>query len=268
MLTVALLDGVISSLMTCHPIGANTDGASNAQQNQECTALAGPILTSLIASVDFLDNHGEAVTGVFTIVLAVFTGRLWYSTEKLWSVTNQSVELARNEFLSSHRPQMRLKHMWLTDDTAWRLGGALEVNLDIVNIGNTEGLITWVNYISILLPPGQRLPQRPPYDEMPFGPDMRITRFGTFLQLGAGVTLARPVCDGTILDPQQIHDVLWGQQRLFLIGTIEYFDQGQGLRQTAFCRRLTFNAYPPTPGDLGRFDKEDDPDYEFEEWSN
>jgi hypothetical protein len=66
---------------------------------------------------------------------------------------------------------------------------------------------------------------------------------------------------------------------LYLIGTIEYFDvirdvrnpDGRiigGLRQTAFGRRLTFISYPPTPGDFGRFDKQNDPDYEFEEWEN
>jgi hypothetical protein len=156
--------------------------------------------------------------------------------------------------------------MWLTDNAAWRINGPLEVNLDIVNIGNTEGLVTWVNYISILLPTGQHLPQRPPYDDMPFGPDMRITRFWTNTRLRAGITLARPVCDGTILDTPQVLDVLNGRQRLLLIGTIEYFDQAGGLRQTGFCRRLTFSAYPPAVGDWGRFDKEDDPDYEFEEW--
>jgi hypothetical protein len=204
----------------------------------------------------------------FTLALALSTIGLWLATIGLYRSNRKQIELARAEFLSSHRPRMRLKHMWLTDDTAWRLNGPIEVNLDIVNIGNTEGLISWINYISILLPVGQRLPQRPPYDEMPFGPNMRITRFRTFIQLGAGITLPRPVCDGTILDAQQVHDVLWGVQRLFLIGTIEYHDRGGGLRQTAFCRRLVFNAYPPAAGDLGRFDVENDPDYEFEEWEN
>lgn len=214
------------------------------------------------------------ITAAFTVVLAVFTGRLWLSTEKLWGVTNDSVQLATREFISAHRPKMRLKHIWLTDETglmndrAWRLGEPIEVNLDIVNVGNTEGYITWINYISLIIPTNERLPQRPPYDEMPFGPDMRITRFRTNWPLPAGITLARPVCDGTILDPQQVHDVLWGVQRLFLVGTIEYADRGGGLRQTAFCRRLTFNHYPPTIGDMGRLDKENDPDYEFEEWED
>jgi hypothetical protein len=274
-LLVALFDGVISSLITCHPITTNSSGGTDTQKQQECTALAGPLLMSLTAIVGFFDAHGEAVAAVFTIVLAAFTGRLWYSTEKLWSVTNVSVQLARSEFISSHRPRMRLKHMWLMHDTAWRLGGPVEVNLDIVNIGNTDGVVTWINYESILLPINQRLPQRPPYDEMPFGPDMRITRFRTFALVQPGRTLPRPVCDGRILSDQDVHDVLWEHRRLYLIGTIEYVDAAagvddaeRGLRQTAFCRRLSFNTYPPAVGDLGRFEIEKDPDYEFEEWGN
>jgi hypothetical protein len=50
-----------------------------------------------------------------------------------------------------------------------------------------------------------------------------------------------------------------------LLGTIEYWDGGGGLRQTAFCRRLTYKAYPPADWDMGRFDVENDPDYEYED---
>jgi len=266
-LIVAVLDGVFSSLITCHPVGADASHGTNPQQNQQCSALAGPLLTTLIAFVDFLDKHGEAVTGFFTIVLAVFTGRLWFSTEKLWGVTDASVQLARNEFISSHRPRMRLKHIWFTNDTDWRLGRPLEVNLDLVNIGNTPAHITWINYESIILPTGIRLPQRPPYDEMPFGPDLRITRFRAEADLRPGITLARQVCDGLILDDQGVHDILWGEKKLYLIGTIEYWDAA-GLRQTAFCRRLAFNTYPPAVGDFGRFEIENDRDYEYEEWGD
>jgi|SRR5271166_223641 len=189
----------------------------------------------------------------FTIVLAVVS----YVQAKLIRGT---LELARAEFRSTHRPRMRLKHAWFTDQTAWRLNGPLEINLDWVNIGNTNARITWINYQSLILPTGQRLPQRPPYDDGV----TQNTRFRTDSDLLSGITLKRPVCDG-ILNAQEVHDILWGSHRLYLIGTIEYWD-GAGLRQTAFCRRLTYNTYPP--GDLtdtGRFEIENDPDYEYED---
>jgi hypothetical protein len=51
---------------------------------------------------------------------------------------------------------------------------------------------------------------------------------------------------------------------LYLIGSIEYWDAA-GLRQTAFCRRLTYSEYPPKTLEVGRFEVENDPDYEYED---
>jgi len=162
-------------------------------------------------------------------------------------------------------PECVLKHAWFIDQTGWRRGGALEVNLDFVNIGNINARITWINYQSLILPTGERLPQRPPYDE-PVPPQFipPISRFRTEIDLTSGVTLARQVCDG-ILDQQEVHDILWGDRRLFLIGTIEYWDAAGRLRQTAFCRRFTYQSYPPASNDMGRFEIEADPDYEYED---
>jgi hypothetical protein len=115
----------------------------------------------------------------FTFVLAVSTIGLWGATVALYAAGRNQLQLARDEFLSSHRPRMRLKHVWLTHNTDWRLGRPLEVNLDVVNIGNTEGLISWINFESVLVPDGERLPQRPPYDEVPPGLDTRTSRFRT-----------------------------------------------------------------------------------------
>jgi hypothetical protein len=45
---------------------------------------------------------------VFTFFLVAFTYRLWKSTEKLWETTDASVKLAREEFITSHRPWLRV----------------------------------------------------------------------------------------------------------------------------------------------------------------
>src|SRR5262249_55907023 len=145
-----------------------------------------------------------------------------------------------------------------------RLGGPLEINLDFVNVGAGIARVTWINYQSILLLKSERLPQRPPYDEIPQSGG-RITRFRSDALITSGVTLPRRVCDG-ILDEKEVHDILWGERTLCLIGTIEYWDPGgTHLRQTAFCRRLTFQQYPPAFEDMGRFCIVKDPDYEYED---
>jgi hypothetical protein len=212
---------------------------------------------------------------LFTLALVIFTRELVRSTNRLWEAgerqlqfTNAALSLSRDEFLSSHRPRMRLKHAWFTDQTSWRLGGPLEINLDFVNVGNTDAYVQMVNYQSLLIPLGEKLPQRPPYDEVPSS-GIRITRFPTFVNppsgaLPSGTTFARQVCDG-ILSEQHVKDIIWGTQGLYLIGTVEYVDALRRIRQTAFCRRLTYQTYPPTIGDMGRFEVENDPDYEYED---
>ncbi len=232
---------------------------------------------------DYTDRLTWFTIGLFcTAVLqaALFIWQLWLIRDSLVEAkkasklaetgahtAQQQIELARAEFLSTHRPRMRLKHAWFTDQIAWRLAGPLEINLDFVNIGSGTAYVHWINYQSILLPKGERLPQRPPYDEIPPN-GLRITRFGSDAivnVVNSGVTLPRSVCDG-ILDDVEVHDILWGKRTLYLIGTIEYWDTvHKHLRQTAFCRSLTYQQYPPASGDMGRFSGIKDPDYEYED---
>jgi hypothetical protein len=242
------------------PCIINGSDYSYSTKHSECPT---PHVFFIVTMSRILEMGHEWLTALATVVIALFTATLWWSTRGMLRATNASIEVARQELFSSHRPQMRLKHAWFTDQTAWRLNGPLEVILDFVNIGNASARITWINYQSILLPKGARLPQRPPYDEAPPS-GVRITRFRIEGILPSGITFPREVCDG-ILDSQEVHDILWDVRTLYLIGTIEYWDTTNRLRQTAFCRRLTFMSYPPTANDMGRFEIEDDPDYEYED---
>jgi hypothetical protein len=49
----------------------------------------------------------------FTGILAVSTIVLWWSTRGLLRVTSESVKLARDEFLSTHRPKIRIQAVFL-----------------------------------------------------------------------------------------------------------------------------------------------------------
>jgi hypothetical protein len=229
----------ISWMATCEAVNDNT--AANYDYIKHCTAFGGPVVSILyfilVQTGLFLKSYEHELIAGFTVILAISTIGLWLSTKHLWTTTKAAVELANREFVSTHRPRMRLKHAWFMDQTAWRLNGPLEINLDFVNIGNSPAHIEWINYQSLILPTGHRLPQRPPYDEdVPIGAT-RISRFRTLADLPSGITIPRQVCDG-ILDAQEVHNILWGTHQLYLIGTIEYWDYA-GLRQTAFCRRLT-----------------------------
>ena len=150
LLGLVLLDAVISSLMTCHPISGVAGRAADPQEQQQCTALAGPMLVSSRAVVNFLDDHGEAVTGFFTIVLAIFTGRLWFSTEKLWQVTERGLlDLERAHIVPGFpRPVHPSAQKWV-------------VNVALSNAGRTFGIVKGV--FAQAVGPGQ-LPADPPAD--------------------------------------------------------------------------------------------------------
>jgi hypothetical protein len=236
----------------------------NHQQTGQESCARHHVLYVVAWYIGYWFNAAAAViTAIATGFIAWFTWTLRLSTDNLWEASKKQIELARVEFLSTHRPRMRIKHIWLVHPTNWRLNQPLEVNLDIVNIGEAAAQVTWINYQTLILPVGERLPQRPPYDEVPEGVGIRISRFPTNVIVLSGVTLNRTVCDG-ILNQQDVHDILWGNKRLYLIGTVEYV-HGAGLRQTAFCRRLTYTGHPPPVGDMGRFEVENDPDYEYED---
>jgi hypothetical protein len=221
------------------------------------------------ASLIFWWKHSfdkpDAYVALFTAILAISTIALWVSTRNLWKASRDQLDLARSEFISTHRPRMRIKHAWFTGDPlAWRVGGPLEVNLEFVNVGRSDAHVYMINYQSILLQKGDRLPQRPPYDEKPHS-GLRITRFPTHATVPSGVTLHRELCDG-ILSNHEVVEVIHGRQTLYLIGTIEYSDFLGRIRQTAFCRRFTYKTYPPREiTEFGRFEVEKDPDYEYED---
>jgi hypothetical protein len=244
-------------------ISATDQTKNNKSPNYKCPSFG----TLFVRKVfDVAHSRDKEVTALSTLAIALFTIILAVASGLQYLVLSKSIALARNEFISTHRPRIRLKHVWLEDEREWRLERPLEVNLDFVNIGGTIAHITWINYDTVLLRSALRLPQRPPYDETPFGPHMRISRFRTPIDLRSGITFTRTVSDGRTFTQAEIRDVLWGDQTLYLIGTIEYWDDPVlGLRQTGFCRRLSYNRYPADPDDWGRFDVVEDPDYEFED---
>ena len=82
------------------------------------------------------------ITDVF---LALFTGLLVVVTAVLVAVgisqssqLKQAVDASRNDFASTHRPKVRVKHLWLASDI-WQ-GESILVNLTLVNNGTADGV--------------------------------------------------------------------------------------------------------------------------------
>ena len=206
---------------------------------------------------------------VTDIYLAVFTGLLWFFTTALAFATIWQAWLTRNEFVSSHRPEIRLKLIWLASQDGRQFdpriiaGQPIVVRLDMVNVGHTSAHVQCINFVALILPMGQRLPQRPPYNDETIHQFFK-TYFPKF-KLLSGMTLTHAVADRlNIPSDEDAAGLRDGTRRLYCMGVIEYVDDSKRWRQTAFCRYLHFE-WPARSGDHGRFKKANEDDYEFQD---
>jgi hypothetical protein len=206
------------------------------------------------------------ITAISTFIIALFTGTLWWSTRGLLRVTNEALHFTNMEFTSTHRPALRLKHIWLAtpDGTQFfghiQAGTPITVSLDIVNIGNAAATLAFANFVTVIIAEDERLPQRPPYNEP------GITQFALGnSRLEIGITSTHAVSDRRVLTTEEIARIRHGEVRLYFIGTVAYLDDVRRPRQIAFCRYLKFDRRPARPTDTGRFEKIEDPDYEYQD---
>src|ERR1700687_3599169 len=191
----------------------------------------------------------------------------WQGIQLMRSVSaaKEATELGNREFISSHRPELRLKHIWISSQNGQDFSGQLQadvpimVRLDIANVGGTDAIIQLINLVTVVLEPNGRLPQRPPYNE----PGVQQFPVGRF-RLGRGITFTMAVSDGRVLNESDVDGIELGTKMLYFVGTVEYWDDLNALRQSAFCRRLEFSR-DDSGHTIGRFVKWNDPDYEYQD---
>ncbi len=68
-----------------------------------------------LAIADWLEHHNGAVTAIATIFIAIFTIVLACVTRKQARLTKHITNLARAEFLSTHRPKIMVRRFRMTD---------------------------------------------------------------------------------------------------------------------------------------------------------
>jgi hypothetical protein len=209
------------------------------------------------------DDNDKAVVATFTAVLAMSTIGLWLATNKLWRAgerqfgfTQQSIGLARDEFNATHRPKIRVKHLWLAGDI-WG-GETIVVNLAFVNNGTAEAIINEMGIKFVVVRKGQAIP----FD--PHIPAVRgVVIAGGRMSSGIGWRI-EGIEDGTVLTDAQNTAIQNGKAILYCIGYMSYLDASERMRITGFCRVLTF-ADDAIIAQNCRFRVFDDPDYEYED---
>jgi hypothetical protein len=197
--------------------------------------------------LDFLETYDGAVTAVATVVIATFTVVLALVTRRQARLTRESIELARAEFISTHRPKLVVRELAMLEPEA---GGTVKVRYVIANIGVGKARIaeSWIE----LQDSRDRIlrPLQPAEGANPIG---RETMAGGTHIFREHDTTASSL---SFAVGREIHARGYAPvATVFFRGFIVYLDDNGIRRRTAFCRMWNFETR--------RFDVMNDPDYEY-----
>jgi hypothetical protein len=204
----------------------------------------------------FFDEHSEAVTAVFTIVLAGSTIGLWWSTLKLWVAGKDAHELNRMQFFAAHGPQFLIKRMHFAEPLA--ANSVARVAMTLTNTGSAtailkkcEGSLYWREPTPTVSPTGPGTPwvfdeyEGPiavPVSRLAPGQSCRIEIRSKALYPGDGLIMAPGARFGY---PVQI----------YVAARFAYADEIGRIRETAILRQFMPPSY---------FNVLPDPEYEYE----
>lgn len=213
----------------------------------------------------FLHKFGDDPVAAATLVVAVATGVLAFSTFQLGRITSRSVDeaarntkIAQRTLILAQRPRIKIRDIEpdFTVNKEWYFHTGNHVTGDVW-IGNAGGSTATVTVWGIHvfwsrrgLPPAWPTTPPSPYpgsDNLPI--------------LNAGVHTTLKFQSADIMG-EEGHDISMGREdwRLFLLGRVTYNDDLGIARTTAFCRR-----FQKPEGITGRFVRVDDPDLEYED---
>jgi hypothetical protein len=138
----------------------------------------------------------------------------------------KSIDLARSEFLSTHRPKIRVKHVWLLNEVAY--DKPIGIRVVCVNCGTTDAVMVDYGIAVMVVKKGGSLP-----------PDPTFPSFKIILRLESGISLPFPDFTHRITEDEEI-GLQGGGADLYCFGYVHYRDDVKRLRTTAFCRMLKF----------------------------
>jgi hypothetical protein len=202
-----------------------------------------------------IQDISAQIVARYTEVLAWFTGILALATISLGIGAVIQLNLARREFLSTNRPQIRIKHVVLKNDI-WH-GEPLVIEITCVNHGTMPAKLEAVGINYHIVEKGRPLPIRTAIKAVRFYKDAR-------LEIGVNYPLGD--IEGRTLSMKENADVQQERDELYCVGWVSYRDGLGDLRITGFCRVLRF---PPVHVartiENCRFRRFRDPDYEYQD---
>jgi len=160
-----------------------------------------------------------------TIVVAFFTGTLYWATTEQGRLTEQSIKLARDEFNATYRPEI-IVHAIQYIDVPTGSGDILDVvgaSLVCFNKGGGAAKSVEVRGEIIIA------------DDL--GIDIQRHLIETVENVPSGTKLRF-----AIVSRRSLTDMMVAGKPYFCVGTIAYLDSAEVRRETGFCFRL---AYQP-----------------------
>ena len=189
-------------------------------------------------------SHDDWLT-FSTVLIAVFTASLWWSTRRLWKAGERQIRLARDEFNATHRPLVSIRRM----GTVFFPNEPIKIEFTIVNAGDAAITGFSCNTIILYLKGIGAIHGVPIFD-----PNTASTSDAS-LQIGEGKNIQ--VLEAANLDPKQLKDITSGSEILHLIGYVVYRDKVGTTRRAGFFRYYD--------RERRRFRVIDDPEYEYQD---
>lgn len=195
---------------------------------------------------------------IFTGILSISTIFLWWHTRKIADITNQSIELTRQEFIASHPPKLRV-HSMSVDDPC-KEGEPCKIQCFITNIGGSEATIIGSNltFRKIeTLAEQQRvgtetLRRLPPI--LPLNDHFHAVSEKPIMH-GESILATVSLDERTA---EEFNRIVWygePDQSFYLYGYVDYIDGAKTARRIAFCRQFSTET--------GRFIAVQDDDHEY-----
>jgi len=251
------------------PLVVKVLGPKAAEQHAEQRA---PEVKSAPPEDRTLEVLAIVMTGVATVVVAIFTARLHYSTKGLWreaikaggnaekaaNAATASVELARKEFAVTHRPRIHIRHVHFAK---WmKVGEPVAIKLVYVNHGDQEAKIVEYNVVTHISQDHMHVPQEP---------------FATHPATSANISVGVGVEGSHVIESlEPISAVDFASlkngptKRLYCFAYVHYMDASAppNLRKTSCCRVFKMSKLADDGKLKGSFVLTDDPsEYEYED---
>jgi len=202
------------------------------------------IRTCLISIVDFLEKYNGAVTAVATAFIAAFTIILARVTGKQARLTREAIDLARQEFISTHRPRITIYSLAFGGSMAD--ANPVPISFRYVNSGDSDAKITGVGSRIFHLRAGDMLPGEIQFKHEEITPPIDVPSGMHCIKLT--LDTMRPA---TVLAAGAKSDT----EKIVCVGHVFYRDGNGTRRQSGFCREFDLAT--------GRWIKMQDDEYEY-----